>query len=43
MPREVRITTQIKLKRSGPKNEVNTPGARDTEGSLTWARLSMAC
>ena len=30
------MITPSRFKGSGPKNELNTPGAEDTDGSLTW-------
>lgn len=40
MPKEVRMTTHNKENGSGPKNEANTPGTSETEGSLTWANAA---
>ena len=42
MPREVRMTTPRRLKGSGPRKELKTPGVVEMVSSVTLARPSIA-
>ena len=42
MPSDVKITTNIRLSGSAPKNDAKTPAVVDTVSSVTFARPSNA-